>query len=151
MSASDTSSNPLGPAIEEAESFWHEVGKDIIRKSIDPVNESAKQIIGVTSILEGLYFNAITFSNLHNKISFSWLLAIYVAPVGLLLISLGAALMVFLPKRYTINFLSTEGSRLVYETMINRKMRLLKIAASFLVLAISALLLAVIIYLIKGL
>src|SRR5437879_5874304 len=65
---------PPDPIKEEARTFWRELGKDLIRKSIDPINEAAKQIIAVTGILEGLYFNAITFSNLRGKAPSGWYL-----------------------------------------------------------------------------
>jgi hypothetical protein len=139
---------PEGELVE-TRGFWQEVGKDLVRKSSEPIDETAKQIIGATTILEGLYFNAIAFSNLHGKVSIGWSLVIYMAPIGLLLISLSAALLVFFPKRYPLNFHSSEASRLVYEYTVNRKLRSLMISAIFLVLGIASLFLAVLIYLMK--
>jgi hypothetical protein len=59
---------PPDPIVEETRAFWREMGKEQIRASVGCVDEAAKQIIGVTAILEGLYFNAITFSKLQGKI-----------------------------------------------------------------------------------
>ena len=135
------------PSVEEAYTFWHDVGKDLIRTSFRSIDEGAKQIIGATAILEGLYFNAIAFSNLQGKISVVWPLVIYLLPIGLLLVSLGAALMVFLPNRYSLNFLSSNATKLIYETIARRKLRSLRVASCFLVFGVTALFLAVLIYL----
>ena len=137
------------PVIAEERSFWLETSKDTIRKSLESLDNAAKQIIGATSILEGLYFNAIAFGNLHGKVQISWLLAIYLAPIGLLLVSLTAGLMVLIPKRrYPINIHSSDIGRLVYEYKFNRKSRSLKISSIFLVLGIMSLFFAVLVYLV---
>lgn len=149
MKKTDPTSNPPDTLTLETRTFWQEIGKDLIRKSTEPIDETAKQIIGATTILEGLYFNAIAFSNLHGKVAVSWSLVIYMAPIGLLLISLTAALMVFFPKRYPLNFNSSDASRLVYEYTLSRKLRSLMVASGFLVLGIMSLFLAVLIYLMK--
>ncbi len=135
------------PSLEEVYAFWHDVGKDLIRTSFRSIDEGAKQIIGATAILEGLYFNAIAFSNLQGKLSVVWPLVIYLLPIGLLLISLGAALMVFLPSQYNINFLSSSATKLIYENITRRKLRSLRIASCFLVLGVAALFFAVLMYL----
>lgn len=135
--------------LTETRTFWQDIGKDLLRTSTQAVDETAKQIIGATTILVGLYFNAIAFSNLHSKIPISWQLVFYAAPIGLLLISLTAALTVFFPKKYPLNFNSSEASRLVFHQISKRKSRSLTISSIFLVLGIASLFLALIIYLIK--
>ena len=86
MTKSVSAPEPSDPEIKENREFWQEIGKELIRKSTEPIDETAKQIIGATTILEGLYFNAIAFSNLHSKVPISWQLVIYMLPIGLLLI-----------------------------------------------------------------
>src|SRR5579863_10214293 len=98
---------PSKQMLEETRAFWREIGKEQIRTSISSVDEAAKQIIGVTAVLEGLYFNAITFSKLQGKVTSSWPLVIYLAPIVLLLISLSAALFVFFPNYYRLNLHSS--------------------------------------------
>src|SRR5438093_10379251 len=92
------------PFPEETRSFWREMGKNMIHESIGTIDETSKQLVAVTAILEGLYFHAIAFSNLRGKVSSVWLLILYMLPIGLLLISLTAALLVFFPNRYRLNF-----------------------------------------------
>lgn len=149
MTNPEAEPDPSDPEVKENREFWQEIGKELIRKSTEPIDETAKQIIGATTILEGLYFNAIAFSNLHNKVPIGWPLVIYMLPIGLLLISLTSALMVFFPKRYPLNFHSSIASRMVYQYTINRKLVALMIASSFLVLGIASLFFAVLIYLLR--
>ncbi len=136
-------------SMEEVYAFWHDVGKDIIRTSSRSIDEGAKQIIAATAILEGLYFNAIAFSNLHDKLSNVWPMVIYLLPIGLLLVSLSAALMVFIPSRYKINFLSASAAKLIYENITRRKLYALRVASCFLVLGVAALFFAVLMYIRK--
>ncbi len=134
--------------VNDTRAVWRDIGKGMIKESISTIDETAKQIIGVTGILEGLYFHAIAFTDLNNKVTSSTLW-IYLAPVGLLLISLTAALLVYFPKRSKINFNSSEACQLFYERTVSRKLLALRIASLFLVLGVIALFFAVMAYL-KG-
>jgi hypothetical protein len=134
--------------LEETRTFWRETGKTLVRESISTIDKTAKQIIGVVGILEGLYFHAITYTDLRGKVTGDALWS-YLAPIVLLLISLCAALIVFFPDRSRLNFNSSEASKLVYERAVRSKLWALRIASIFLVLGVIGLLLAVIAYL-KG-
>lgn len=134
--------------LEDTRAFWRETGKNFVRESISTIDETAKQIVGVAGILEGLYFHAITFTDLRGKIEGD-VLWVYLAPVGLLLISLCAALLVFFPDRSRLNFNSSEASKLVYERTVRSKLLALRTASIFLVLGIGGIFAAVFAYL-KG-
>src|SRR4051812_33784117 len=75
------------PLLEETRAFWRRMGKSLVRETIGTIDKAAKQIVGLAGILEGLYFHAITFTDLRGKVTGN-ALWIYVAPIGLLLISL---------------------------------------------------------------
>jgi len=134
-------------SVQEQRRFWSEVGKDLVRKSHDPIDETAKQIIGVSTILVGLYFNAIAFSKLQGKVQDWWTLTIYLAPIAMLLVSLIASLNVFHPNRYSHNINSSEASKEVFEDALKRKWISLQVASLFLILSIIALIITVSIYL----
>ncbi|MBI5634696.1 MAG: hypothetical protein HZA15_14600 [Nitrospirae bacterium] len=134
------------PLLDETRAFWREIGKSMIRESIGTIDEAAKQMLGVISLLEGLYFHAITFSDLRGKIN-NDLLIIYLLPIVLLLASLIAALIVFAPDRYRLNFTSAEASKIVYERVIRIKQVAFQVAAIFLVLGIGSMLLCALTYL----
>lgn len=137
---------PPDPLVEETRTFWRETSKTLIREPIGTVDETARQIIGVAGILEGLYFHAIAFTGLHGKVKGDALI-IYLAPVALLLISLAAGLLVYFPLHYRVNFNSSEASQLVYERTVSRKLKALRIASVFLALGVAAILPAVFTYL----
>jgi hypothetical protein len=134
--------------LEESRAFWCETGKNLVRESISTIDETAKQLVTVTGILEGLYFHAITYTDLRGKVTGD-MLWIYLAPIVLLLISLCGALVVFFPNRSRLNFNSSEASKLVYERTVRSKLWALRMASIFLVLGISGILVAMIVYL-KG-
>ena len=88
---------PPDPLVEETRAFWRDLGKDMARESIATIDETARQVITVAGILEGLYFHAIAFGDLRGKVAGGWPMAIYLAPIVLLLFSLCAGLLVFFP------------------------------------------------------
>jgi hypothetical protein len=85
---------PIIPDLSLA--FWKNNAKGLVGESIKAIEEAAKQIIGVTGILEGLYFHAIAYSRVRGKLDGRSLL-IYIAPLCCWLVSLTLALLVFLP------------------------------------------------------
>lgn len=138
---------PPDPRIDETRGFWRDLGKTMVRESITTIDETARQVIAVAGILEGLYFHAITFSDLRGHVAGAGALAVYLAPIVLLLVSLCAGLLVFFPDRYRLNFESSEASKLVYERTLASKLLLLRVASLSLVLGVVALLFAVVAYL----
>ena len=134
------------PLLEDSRAFWRELGKGMIRESIGTIDETARQIIGVAGILEGLYFHAIAFTDLQGKLT-GRAMWVYLAPVLLLLISLVSALLVFFPDRYRLNFNSSEASKRVYERVVSSKLLALRVGSFFLALGIIALFFAVLTYL----
>jgi len=135
------------PLLEETRTFWREMAKEQVQSSIGSINEAAKQIIGVSAILAGLYFNAITFSKLQGSMAIGWPLVIYLMPLFSLLISLSASLMVFFPNYYNLNLHSSEGSRELHQRVVKRKKLFQRIASMFLMLSVLALFVAVAVYL----
>jgi hypothetical protein len=137
---------PPDELTKETREFWREVGRTMVRESIASIDETAKQIVGVAGVLEGLYFHAIAYTGLRGQVT-GGELAVYLAPILLLLFSLLAALLVFFPDRYRVNVHSSEGSRKTYESVVSRKLQFLRIASVCLILGVAALVLALAIYL----
>ena len=132
---------------EDLKEFWRETGKEIVKKSIDTLEEVAKQILVVAGILEGLYFHAITFTNLQGKVS-GGTLAIYLAPIILLLITLSISLSVFLPDTYQINIANWRVCKSTFEEISKSKLVAVRTASIFLGLAVVSLMVAVWVYLV---
>jgi len=139
---------------EDPRAFWRETARELVKGSIASCDEVAKQLVAVTSLLEGLYFHAIAFSDLRDPakyprdvlIAWGWL---YLLPIGLLLISLAFALAVFFPQRYKVNLASSDGGQAVFEAIAGRKLNCVRAAGVFLLLAILATLAAAWVYLVK--
>lgn len=128
--------------LEETRAFWRETGKGLVRGSVSTIDETAQQIVKVAGILEGLYFHGIAFTGLRGKVT-DVTLWIYLAPIGLLLISLTMALIVFFPNHSRLNFNSSDASKLTYERIVRSKLSALRTAAIFLVLGVGGIFLAV--------
>ena len=137
------------PFEPEVNAFWTEMGKDLVRGSTASLDESARQIIGVAGILEGLYFHAIAFSDLRGTLQEPLEFAIYLAPALLLLFSLSAALLVFFPDRYPLDIRAPKAAQVVHKRVVKSKHALLRLAAVSLMLAVAALFVAMMVYL-KG-
>ncbi len=134
---------PFIPA--EPNPFWKKNAEKIVGESISVVEDTAKQIVAVTGVLQGIYFHAITFSDMKKAEGYSVL--IYLAPLILWLLSLIFALMVLLRKRYKININSTSNSKEKFEEMVNIKYRYIRVSGAFLILSFVALAISILHYL----
>ena len=132
---------------EDLKEFWREVGKEIVKKSIDTLEEVAKQILVVAGVLEGLYFHAITFTDLRGEVS-GGMLIIYILPIVLLLVSIISSLIVFLPETYRINIANWRVCKSMFEEISKSKLLAVRVASIFLGLAVVSLIPAVGIYLV---
>ncbi len=137
---------PPDPLLDETRTFWRDIGKSLVRESMGVIDETARQIIGVAGILEGLYFHAITFADMRAKVA-GGVVWLYLAPIILLLASIICALIVFFPDRSRLNFNSSEASKLIYEHTVAGKLLAVRLASLFLVLGISGVLAVMMVYL----
>lgn len=128
--------------------FWREMGQEMVKDSIKSTEEAGKQIIGITGILEGLYFHAITYSDLQGSLTW-WQVGIYLLPIVLWLASLWFALSIFFPHRYATNISSSDICKQTYEEIIKHKFRRFRMAAIFLGLGVLGLLPPLVLYLLN--
>jgi hypothetical protein len=126
--------------------FWKENAKRLVGESDSIIEDVAKQIIVVTSLLEGLYFHAITFSGLRGTLS-GGMVWVYLAPIVLWLASLFFAMWTLLPEEHEININSTRSSKEAFEKIVSEKHLRLKVAEAFLLASFLPLLVAVYYYL----
>ena len=113
--------------------FWKQTAKGLLTESIKSIEEAAKQIIGVTGVLEGLYFHAIAYSDVRVGLK-DWEALVYILPLLFWLVSLGCALLVFFPSTYDANINSWRESRATFEKIVRRKHMMLKAAGATLAL-----------------
>jgi len=133
-------------AVPKPNPFWKENAKKFVGESISTIEDVAKQIIVVTSLLEGLYFHAITFSDLRGTLSGNMVL-VYLAPIVLWLASLFFAMWTLLPEAHEININSTRSCKKTFEDIVTGKHLLLMISEALLLTSFLPLLIAVYYYL----
>ena len=132
---------------EDLKEFWREAGKQIVKSSIDTLESVAKQLLAVAGILEGLYFHAITFTDLRGTVS-GWTLFVYILPIILLLVTIVFSLVVFLPEMYKINIANWRACKSTFEEISQSKLVAVRAASISLGLAVVSLMVAVSVYLI---
>lgn len=129
----------------EPNPFWKKNAEKLVAESISAVEDTAKQFVVVTGLLQGIYFHAIAFSDIKGAEGYSVL--IYLAPLVLWLLSLIFAVMVLFRKKYELNINSTSNSKKVFEEMVRIKYRYIRISGFFLILSFVALAVAFLHYL----
>jgi hypothetical protein len=137
---------PPDPLVAETRTFWREIGREMLKGTIATIDETAKQIVGVAGVLAGLYVNAVAFSDLRQGIA-TGVQLVYVTPLGLLFVSLVAALIVFWPDRSRLNLNSFEAAKHLFERTARDKLLALRIASVFLGLGVLTIGIAVWVYL----
>lgn len=134
--------------IPEPDPFWREKAKELVSESISTIEEVAKQLIAVTSLLEGIYFHAITFSDIKPVLS-PWSAVVYLSPIFLWLGSLVFAVLTLSPKTYKINIYSSDDSKERFEEIVSKKHGTLRISEVFLISSFIALMIALTHYLLS--
>jgi len=144
MAGEVTSGPPI--IVPEPNPFWKKNAENLVGESISSMADVAKQIIVVTSLLEGLYFHAITFSDLRGMLDGGQLL-VYLMPIAPWLASLIFAMWSLSPKDYQININSSHESKQTFEEIVNTKYYRLKMAEVFLIASFLPLMIATYCYL----
>lgn len=132
--------------LEESHAFWRENTRALIKESIQALEETAKQAVGVAGILEGLYFHAITYADLRGQVNVGEAL-VYLLPLACWAISVLLGLAVFFPRTYETNISSWRQGKVTFEHVVAYKHRMLKLSGVFLGLGGVALFVALALYL----
>jgi hypothetical protein len=133
--------------VDETRQFWRETARDTVKGSAGFIDETAKQIIGVVGIMEGLYFHAITYANIQGPTLGFWQFFTYLLPLICWLFSLISASLVFFPRRYRININSSEAAKKLHEDTIERKYAFLMLALGLMIIGALFLVFALAVYL----
>lgn len=130
----------------EPNPFWRANAEKLVGESISTIEDVAKQLIAVNSLLEGIYFHAITFSEAKPVLGGATA-AVYLSPIVLWLLSLVFAVLTLSPKAYKININSSRDSKERFEEIVSKKHGMLKVSEGFLIVSFIALMVAVAHYL----
>ena len=111
--------------------FWLETARSVSKESIGALEDAAKQLISITSLTQGIYFAAISFSDLKKALVVhdlqGWLLVLlFASPIAVWLVSLAYAVRVFSPETYRTNLQSPDLAREMLQEIVAYKHRQLK-------------------------
>ncbi len=142
-----------GEALTELGKYWLTTTRETAKDSIKALEEAAKQLIALTTFSQGLYFAAISFSDLKKSLDHIpfvgklIVVLILVFPLLFWLGSLLAALLVFHPKNYDTNLSSPDLARETFNDIVAYKHLRLKISHILLLLGFAPLVANILFYL----
>ena len=142
----------IGEPVTDLDEFWLETARGTVKESISSLEEAAKQLISAVTLVEGIYFAAVSFSDLRKVTAVqdtdAWLrVLLFVSPIVIWLICLFFAVRVFTPETYKTNLSSPELAEGVYKEMVGYKHRNLKRAYWALLAGFVTMMVAVVYYL----
>ncbi len=137
---------PTGGLPESPMKFWRDNAKSMLGTSIESIESAAKQLIAICGILEGIYFHAITYSDIR------WWIGtvegiLYLAPLVLWLVSILFAVLVFSPRVYETSIASWTESKETFIEIVTYKHKQLKTSQLFFFVSFIFLLIAMGLYL----
>lgn len=125
--------------------FWRQAIQEIRKDSVKTVEDAAKQLIALVTLLSGLYFHAITFSQIPQ--GYAGLKVLFVGPLALWVLCLLAATSVFFPRRLLLSPYDPDQAEQVVRQALTWKYRLLVAALGLLVVSLGWLVVAAWVYL----
>jgi len=139
-------------AVSKEDLFWLDFMAKIQSESFTVLDDSAKQLIAVIPILQGIYFAAISFSDinfgiLNNTVLEGILITLFAIPIVLWLISIRFAMYVLKPEIYEVNMSSPPVIKKFTEKVGLRKYKYLNTAHKVLIAGFAFLPLNIVIYL----
>ena len=142
----------IGEPVTELDEFWLDTARTAVKESVASLEEAAKQLITAVTLVEGIYFAAVSWSDMQKVMAASgseaWLtIALFVSPIVLWLFCLFFAVRVFTPEIYKTNLSSPEMAEQFCRKMVRYKHRNLKRAYWALLSGFVPMLAAIICYL----
>ena len=143
-----------GGALTPLDRFWLDTARNAAKESAASLEEAAKQLIGITSLSQGIYFAAISLGDVKKGLALfsgqqQWLVvAGLVLPLLLWIVSLWFAIRVFKPETYKTNLNSPDLAREMYYEVVAYKKKQLQRAYYALVLGFVPLVVNVVAYLV---
>ncbi len=133
-----------------------EIVRGSAKEAVGRLEEAAKQLITITSLLQGIYFAAISFGDLKKALIeqhlegylLVFLAVLFLSPILMWLISLGLAAYVLVPKKRLTNLSSPYLAREMYVEAIDYKSKYLHYAHQALLLGFVLLVITVFVYLV---
>jgi len=119
----EAQSAPLDPI----DRFWIEISHELAKESVASIEGAAKQVIGITSALQAVYFAVISFADLRRALGSGWMtrwfLVEFLLPPIVWTLSLALAASCFSPKSYRTNLRSPDLAEKFYRDITHYKHR----------------------------
>lgn len=144
--------------LKKAAEYWRQVGIEAPVQAVARVEDAAKQLIGLTAALQGLYFAVFAFSDLRKQIvalslpvAGSVVLLFFFLPIVFWLGSLFCATQVFVPRMHldvNLNDVSVTAWQQVkqkFESIVERKLGWLRWSQLLLVVSFGAVLVVLVV------
>lgn len=144
--------------LKKAAEYWRQVGIEAPVQAVTRVEDAAKQLIGLTAALQGLYFAVFAFSDLRKQIITlslpvpgNLILLLFFLPIVCWLSSLFCATQVFVPKMHldvNLNDMSIAAWQQIkqkYESIVEKKLDWLSRSQLLLVISFGAVLFVLVI------
>jgi hypothetical protein len=134
-----------GSPTEEHSAYWEKVYREAPVNALKAIKEGAKQLVAITSALQGLYLFAISVDAIRAEIT-DWRIVLFTLPVIPWLICLGLAISVFVPESH---YVTKKPDRIeaAFRATAKEKLRLLQWAQWILLTSMVLLFAEVILYL----
>jgi hypothetical protein len=148
MDATESALNNENQVISSArasnlDTFWIETMQKLAQESTKSIEDAAKQMVAIISLMQTIYFAAVSFSSLNSSLKLmDPLVFLFLSPIALWLISLALAISVFIPRRYDTNLESPSRSASTFNKIVSFKQNVLfwsyiVLVAGFLMLLVS--------------
>jgi hypothetical protein len=125
--------------------FWRQAIQEIRKDSVKTVEDAARQLIALVTLLSGLYFHAIAFGQLPK--GGTGLKLVFIGPLVLWGLCLLAASLVFFPRRFMLSPYDPDEAERIVGQALAWKYRLLLAALGLLVVSLGWLVAATWVYL----
>ena len=122
--------------------FWRQALQDLRKNSLQRVEDAARQLIAVITVLSGLYFGAITFGQIPKNYALNFgakylpLPLLFVVPLALWALSVLCASLVLFPRPIEISPYDADAIEEAVLAALAHKYRLLKWALALLVVSL---------------
>jgi len=101
----------MGRPPSDNQQMWLDMGKEVVKGSIDAVEGMAKNLLTAVGVLEGLYFHAVSFEKVHDRVgsiaqwlgTSTWVVVVlFGLPAVLWLLSASAAMQALTVRRHDL-------------------------------------------------
>lgn len=144
--------------LKKTAEYWRQVGIEAPAQAITRVEDAAKQLIGLTAALQGLYFAIFAFSDLRKQIVAlslpvpgNLVLLLFFLPIVFWLSSLFCATRVFVPRMHLdidlndVSIAAWQQIKHKYESIMKQKLKWLTLSQWLLVISFGVVLLVLVI------